>query len=104
MSHPPSISFDRTSHSLLSDPEAAASYLEMCLEDGDMELFKLALKQVAEARLGGMSALAKETDLNREALYRSLSEKGNPRFDTLNKVLHAIGLRISVTPITVQSH
>lgn len=104
MSNSPSISFDHTSQQLLHDPEAAAGYLEMCLQEGDMELFKLALKQVAEARLGGMSALAKETELNREALYRSLSEKGNPRFDTLNKVLHAVGLRIAVTPITTQSH
>lgn len=44
-----------------------------------------------------MTELARETDLAREALYRALSKKGNPRLDTLTKVLHAAGLRLSVT-------
>lgn len=81
---------------LRDDPELAAEYLEECLEQGDLELFKVALKHVAEARLGGMLALSKATDLNREALYRSLSENGNPSLDTLSKVLSAMGMRIAV--------
>ena len=98
MKRKPSRPFAETSRQLLKDPEVAAMYLEGCLADGDMELFKLALKNVADARLGGMTALAKSTNLTREALYTSLSRKGNPRLDTLNQVLHAMGLRISVTP------
>lgn len=90
--------FSETRKELLKDPAVAAAYLEECLSDGDMELFKLALKNVADARLGGMSALAQSTNLSREALYTSLSKKGNPRLDTLTQVLHAVGLRISVTP------
>ena len=66
-----------------------------------MTNFKEALKNVADARVGGMSALAESTNITRESLYRALSEKGNPRFDTLNKVLHAVGLRISVTAETL---
>lgn len=81
----------------LQDTEQAALYLEAALEAGDMDAFKLALRNVADARLGGMSKLAENTDLNRENLYRTLSRKGNPNLNTLNKVLHAMGLRISVT-------
>ena len=96
-----SVSFDETSKELLSDPECAALYLEECLEDGDIELFKLALKHVADAQVGGMTKLSQTTDLTREALYRSLSKQGNPRLDTLTKVLDAFGLRIG---ISVKSH
>jgi len=94
---PPSAPFEETSRKLLKDPETAALYLEECLADGDVELFKLALKHVADARPGGMTRLAKVTHLTREALYRSLSKKGNPRLDTLTKVLDALGLRIGVS-------
>jgi probable addiction module antidote protein len=91
---------------LQSDPVLAAEYLEECLEEGGIELFKVALRHVAEARLGGMSALSKATELNREALYRSLSEDGNPSLDTLTKVLGAMGMRIAVSvqrpPFSVQ--
>lgn len=45
--------FKETSKELLKDPECAALYLEECLADGDIELFKLALKNVADARMGG---------------------------------------------------
>ena len=92
----PSVSFDETSKQLLSDPKTAALYLEECLEDGDIDLFKIALKHVADAQTGGMTKLSKQTDVTREALYRSLSKQGNPRLDTLTKVLDAFGLRIGV--------
>lgn len=88
--------FNDSRKEMLKDPELAAMYLEESLQDGDMEAFKRALKQVAEARLGGMAALSRTTHLNREALYRALSDKGNPRLDTLTKVLSAVGLRIGV--------
>ena len=81
---------------MLKDPELAAMYLQESLQEGNMGEFKQALKHVADARLGGMAALSKTTRLNRESLYRALSEKGNPRLDTLTKVLSAVGLRIGV--------
>jgi probable addiction module antidote protein len=92
-----SVPFDDTSRELLKDPETAAMYLEEFLRDEDFELFKLALRHVADARLGGMMALSEATHLNRESLYRVLSEKGNPRLDTLATILSALGLRIGVT-------
>jgi len=90
--------FNETSKELLKDPEVAAQYLEEILADGNMEVFTAALKDVADARLGGMSALSKKTELNREQLYKTLSKNGNPRLNTLSEVLHAVGLRMSVTP------
>ena len=82
---------------VLKDPKQAALYLEEILADGDLDLFKEALKDIAAARVGNMTMLAKKTHLAREALYTSLSRKGNPRLDTLTKVLDAAGLRLTVT-------
>lgn len=80
----------------LKDPARAALYLDEALAAGDTDAFKLALRNVAEARLGGMSVLSERTKLSREALYRSLSKGGNPTLETLTKVMQALGLRISV--------
>jgi len=80
----------------LKDPDEAAAYLDAALEDGNTEAFLLALRRVAEARLGGMSQLADAATLNRENLYRMLSTQGNPTLVNLEKMLHALGLRLSV--------
>jgi len=79
-----------------ADPEEAAGYLNAAMEEGDKELFLIALRNVAEARLGGMSQLAEATGLNRESLYRMLSGKGNPELKSLDRLLHALGLKIAV--------
>ena len=81
---------------VLADPLEAAGYLNAAMEEGDKELFLLALRNVAEARLGGMSKLAEASGLNRESLYRMLSGKGNPELKSLDRLLHALGLKISV--------
>lgn len=93
----PTRRLEHTTNAFLQDLEAAALYLEEALADGDIDLFKIALRNVAEARLGGMTALAEKTGLGRESLYKSLSEDGNPRLNTLTGVLKATGLRLSVT-------
>jgi probable addiction module antidote protein len=80
----------------LEDPAEAAAYLNACLQDEDPEVFLLALQDVARAR-GGLAKLAEITDLNREHLYRMLSEKGNPEFRSLEALLDALGFRLSVT-------
>jgi len=79
----------------LKDPAEAALYLNACLEDTDVRLFLLALRDVADAR-GGIGVLARETRLNRESLYRMLSKSGNPSVDSLAAVLRACGLRLTV--------
>ena len=78
----------------LQDPSQAAGYLTACLEEGD-EVFLIGLRDVVDAH-GGMSQLAETTGLNRETLYRTLSENGNPRLSSLGLVIEALGLRLSI--------
>ena len=59
----------------LQNPKTAAAYLNAALENEDPKVFLIALKDIAEA-YGGISKLAKETGLNRESLYRTLSPRG----------------------------
>jgi len=80
----------------LADANEAAAYLNAALEDNDNEVFLLALRNVADARLGGMSKLAEATGLNRESLYRMLSENGNPELNSLSRLLQALGLKFAV--------
>jgi len=87
--------FEETKLKALADEKFAKAYLEESLREGDMDAFKIALQDVAKVRLG-MSGLAKETELGRETLYTTLSEKGNPRLDTLNKILSALGFKLAV--------
>ncbi len=78
----------------LKKPSEAAAYLNAALEDGSQDMFFMALRDVAEAR--GMVTLAKESELNRENLYRMLSAKGNPQLSSLSAILKNLGLRLSV--------
>ncbi|MEJ1966460.1 MAG: addiction module antidote protein [Gammaproteobacteria bacterium] len=82
----------------LRDDAEIALYIEEMLADGDVRAVPVALRTVADA-LGGMSALAEKTGLSRETLYRTLSDKGNLRLDTLAAILAAFELRLSVLPI-----
>ena len=79
----------------LCDPQEAAAYLDAALEAGDRSAFLLAMRNVIKA-LGGMTQIARDTGLNRENLYRVLSEQGNPEFTSLEKLLKSLGLRLSV--------
>jgi probable addiction module antidote protein len=86
----------RAADHLHSDRDIAA-YIEAMLDDGAPRAVPIAFRTVADA-LGGIAALADKTGLSRETLYRTLSEKGNPRLDTLSAILAAFGLRLSVQP------
>lgn len=79
----------------LKDPAEAAAYLQVALEDEDPAVFLLALRQVAQAQ--GMANVARKAHVGRESLYKTLSENGNPELRTINSLLHAMGLRLSVT-------
>ena len=81
----------------LKDPTEAVEYLNAALEDGEPEVFLLALRNVVDS-YGGMGKLAASTSLNRENLYRMLSTKGNPEFFSLSTVLEAVGFRLAVEP------
>jgi len=80
----------------LRDAGEAKEYLNAALEEDDPELFLLALRNVAEAQ-GGMGQLAEKAKLNRESLYKMLSERGNPELRSLDALLHALGFRLAVT-------
>ena len=79
----------------LRDAQEAEEYLNAALEENDPELFLRALRNVAEAQ-GGVASLAEKTKLNRESLYRMLSERGNPELRSLEALLHALGFRLAV--------
>lgn len=81
----------------LDSEEMIAAYLDAILEEGGATLMRVALGDVAKAR--GMSELAERTGITRAGLYKALAENGNPSMDTVETVLHAMGLRLSVTPI-----
>ena len=80
----------------LKDPIEAAEYLNACYLDSE-EVFLSGLRNVVEAR-GGVRAVAKLSELNRENLYRVLSERGNPKFYSLVSILDAVGINIQFTP------
>ena len=80
----------------LKDPVEAAAYVEAILEMEDHSALLVALRQVAKAH--GMADVARRANVGEKTLFRALSETGNPTVATLHKVLHAMGLRLSVTP------
>ena len=81
----------------LKDPVEAAAYLQAAVEEGDREALLTAMRHVTAAH-GGMTAIAQQTGLSRESLYRAFSKRGNPTVATLTSVLAATGLRLSVQP------
>ncbi len=96
----PSISHDQALvRELRTDPEFAAEYLKAAMAEMDEpRVLLIALRHIAEAR-GGIAKVAKAAGIERESLYRALSEKGNPRLSTLAAVTKAIGLRITVEAV-----
>lgn len=77
----------------LEDAEFAADYLNAALAEGDQAAFMLALRDVVRAR-GGLTAMARRIGMNRVALARALSEKGNPELRSLTRILDAAGVRL----------
>ena len=77
---PASLPYRAADH--LKNQAEIAEYIEAMLADGDARAVPVALRTIADA-VGGMAELAEQTGLSRETLYRTLSERGNPRLDTL---------------------
>jgi len=78
----------------LRTPAEMAAYLEACFEeaDGDAAFIAKALGDIARAK--GMSEVARDAGLSRESLYKALSGERNPNFDTILKVIMALGLKL----------
>ncbi len=88
--------FDVAEH--LRTPEEMAAYLEASMEEsgGDAAFIANALGNIARAK--GMSQVASDAGLSRESLYKALSGERNPSFDTILKVIGALGLRLHAEP------
>ena len=78
----------------LRTPEEMAAYLDVCIEEanGDTAFIAKALGDIARAK--GMSQVARDAGLSRESLYKALSGERSPTFDTILKVIGALGLKL----------
>lgn len=99
--HPRSISHDTLMVARLrEDPEFAVEYLKVALEEATDEdgrhVLLAAIRRIAEAH--GIAKIARAAGIKRESLSRALSAKGNPRFDTLCAVVHAMGMQLTLEP------
>lgn len=77
----------------LDDDETIAAYMGEAFKTGDPAFITQALGAVARAR--GMTQIARDAGVSRESLYRALSDKGNPEFGTILRVIEALGLRLT---------
>jgi probable addiction module antidote protein len=87
----------------LRSPEEMAAYLEACLEEahGDATFIARALGDIARAK--GMSQVARDAGLSRESLYKALSGERVPNFDTILKVISALGLKLHAEAVQVNN-
>ena len=81
----------------LDNEETIAEYITAALDDPNPDVFLTAVRDVARAR--GMAQLAKDAGLGRESLYKALTPGAKPRYDTMLKLLHALGVRLTATPV-----
>lgn len=87
--------FDASNY--LKDEADIAVYLQVTMADGDPAFLAAALGDIARVR--GMTQLARDTGLSRESLYKSHSGERAPNSDTLFKVIHAMGFKLTVEPL-----
>ena len=81
----------------LDNEEVIAEYLNAALEDENPDVFLRAIANVAKAR--GMSKLAADSGLGRESLYKALAPGAKPRYDTVLKLIKALGLELHAAPL-----
>jgi probable addiction module antidote protein len=85
----------------LSSPSFCVKYLAASMRES-AETFLMALRNVVDARKG-MKKLSVECGLNRESLYRMLSEEGNPRLESLCAVVEALGFKLTIEPLALSA-
>jgi probable addiction module antidote protein len=96
MNAPRDKSYADSINKALTDPVEAAAYLDAVMELGEPAAVLVALRHVVKAH--GMAEVTRRAELGDKSLFKALNENGNPTLDTVNKVLQAIGLRLSVAP------
>ena len=85
----------------LANDEDVAAYLTTILEENDAALLAAALGDIARAR--GMTQVAKDSGITREALYKALRPDASPRFDTVARVCKALGMKLVAQPVGEQT-
>lgn len=80
----------------LDSEEVISEYLNVALDDPNPDVFLMAISDVAKAR--GMSRLAKDAGLGRESLYKALAPGAKPRYETVIKLLRALGVELNASP------
>jgi probable addiction module antidote protein len=88
------VAFDAADY--LDTDEIIAEYLSAALEDPNPDVFLMAVADVAKAK--GMSGISGATGLGRESLYKAFAPGAKPRYDTVLKVLRALGMRLHAVP------
>ena len=90
--------YDYDAVNYIKTDEEWISYLNRCIEldEGDGRLIRLALGDMARAK--GLTKVARKAGMTRQGLKKALSEEGNPYFDTIMKVIRALGLKLTVVP------
>lgn len=88
----------------LDNEETIAEFLTASMEDPNPDVFLMALRDVAKAR--GMTDLAKATGLGRESLYKALAPGSKPRYETILKVMHGLGISLhaQIAPVKTPEH
>lgn len=79
----------------LNSEKTIAEFLTAALEDEDPAVFLAAISAVAKAR--GIAGIASSTGLGRESLYKALAPGAKPRYDTIIKILHGLGVKLTVS-------
>ena len=88
--------YDESLRESLKDPIEAAAYIEAVIDLDEPAALLVALRQVAKAH--GMAEVARRANVGDKMLFKALSAEGDPTLTTVHKVLHAVGLRLSVVP------
>jgi probable addiction module antidote protein len=96
----PSASFNDYLVEQLRDPEMASEYINIAIEEGDVQYFLHALGNVVKAR--GMTGVTKQAGINRENAYKAVSKEGNPTIKNVSKLLYAVGLTLRTEPLKKQ--
>jgi probable addiction module antidote protein len=78
----------------LDSPEMIKEYINAAIEEGNPELLQAALGDIAKAK--GMTDIAKKAKVSRQNLYKTFSAGNHPRLDTIQKVIHSLGLKLKV--------
>ena len=99
MNAPRDVGFDDYMVEAMKEPAEAAAYIEAVIGLDDPAALLMALRHVAKAH--GMAEVARRARVGDKTLFKALSASGNPTLSTVQKVLAAVGLRLSVTPANV---